>query len=358
MKQVYIHIGPPKTGTTTIQNSLFINRDTLLENGVYVPRTGSLVDKCHHHNLGYELIKDPRFIKSNGTWRDLSNELRKVDAKKIILSSENLIRCTDGNIRTIKEYLRDYETYIVFYVRRQDMRIQSQWAQGAKMPFRPDIDMPFPEWIYKNNYQINKSDYYEIYQQWKRIFGENILIRVLEKGQLQGTLFEDFLATVGVDNPQKYKTSEDKNVSPGIKTLSMILEYKRLLGPKIDERKLARILHVIKEYGEEKGWNNEKWSFLTREIYDKIMSRYEESNKKLAMEYFHRDQLFFEPFEEKNGIRSTVDFTPAELLELNTRIIESIYLQEIENAQRNHPSLTQFIARKTRGLFRRLGLSK
>jgi len=31
MKQVYIHIGPPKTGTTTIQNSLFINRDTLLE---------------------------------------------------------------------------------------------------------------------------------------------------------------------------------------------------------------------------------------------------------------------------------------------------------------------------------------
>ena len=115
---------------------------------------------------------------------------------------------------------------------------------------------------------------------------------------------------------------------------------------------------MIKKFGVEKGWNNEKWNFLTREIYDKIMSRYEESNRKLAMEYFHRDQLFFEPFEEKNVIRPIVDFAPAEVLELNTRIVEGIYQQEVENNQQNHPSVKKLISRKTRSLFRQLGLAK
>ena len=358
MKQLYIHIGPPKTGTTTIQHSLYLNREKLLENGVYIPHTGSLVDKAHHYNLGWELIGEKKFNKSKGTWSDLLVELRKVEASKIILSSEGFIRCTDENIRKMKEYLSDYETFIVFYVRRQDKKIQSQWAQGAKSPFRSDVDITFLDWIQNNDHQFIFSDYYEIYQQWKRVFKDNILIRVVEKGQLQGTLFEDFLTTIGVENPEQYKTSNDMNVSPGIKTLSIILEYKRMLGPKIDERKLARILRVIKEYGEEIGWNDEKWSFLTREMYDKIMSRYEESNRKLAKEYFHRDQLFYESFEEKNVIRPIVDFSPAEVLELNTRIIEEVYQQEIENNLQNNQSIMLYLLQKTRGLLRRLGLSK
>ncbi|MGD9900810.1 MAG: hypothetical protein AB7T22_16920 [Calditrichaceae bacterium] len=358
MKQVYIHIGPPKTGTTTIQHSLFLNRDKLLQNGVYIPHTGSLVDKAHHYNLGWELIGEKKFNKSKGTWGDLLDELRKVEVSKIILSSEGFIRCTDDNIRTMKEYLSDYETFIVFYVRRQDKKIQSQWAQGAKSPYRPDVDITFLDWIENNIYQFSFSDYYEIYHQWKRVFGDNILIRVVEKGQLQGTLFEDFLTTIGVENPQQYQTSNDMNVSPGIKTLSMILEYKRLLGTKIDEKKLLRIIRVIKDYGEENGWNDEKWSFLTREMYDKIMSQYEESNRKLALEYFQRDQLFFEPFEEKNVIRPIIDFPPVEVLGLNTRIIESIYLHESSNRQQNRPSLKRYLIQKTKSLIKRIGFFK
>lgn len=37
MRQCLIHLGFPKTGTTSIQESLFLNRDYLRENGVYYP---------------------------------------------------------------------------------------------------------------------------------------------------------------------------------------------------------------------------------------------------------------------------------------------------------------------------------
>lgn len=324
MKQVYIHIGPPKTGTTTIQHSLHKNRDKLIENGVYVPRTGSMPDKAHHHNLGWELIKAEKFNQSYGTWRGLLEEISKIEASKIVLSSEGFIRCTDDNIRAIKDYLQDYDIYIVFYARRQDKKIQSQWAQGAKTHERLDVIMPFPDWIEKNNYQFLFSDYYQIYQQWDRVFKGHVLIRVFEEGQLCGTLFEDFLTTIGVENPPQYPTSGDMNVSLGLKTLAVIMDYKASLVSRIDNLKLRRIIRSIKEFGTKKGWNAEKWSFISRETYDRIMCHYADNNRKLAQEYFHRDELFLEPFVEKTAIYTIDDIPTRDMLELNTFIIEKI----------------------------------
>lgn len=45
MQQIYIHIAPHKTGTTSIQKSLIVNRDSLFHSGYFIPRAGSLFKK-------------------------------------------------------------------------------------------------------------------------------------------------------------------------------------------------------------------------------------------------------------------------------------------------------------------------
>ncbi len=51
-KQLIIHAGFPKTGTTSLQEALSANRQILLANGIYYPHAGDhyphMGDKAHH----------------------------------------------------------------------------------------------------------------------------------------------------------------------------------------------------------------------------------------------------------------------------------------------------------------------
>lgn len=61
-KSIYIHIGPHKTGTTTLQFSLFLNKDKLKKNGILYPDSGIISAKLPgHHNLAWEILGDKRF---------------------------------------------------------------------------------------------------------------------------------------------------------------------------------------------------------------------------------------------------------------------------------------------------------
>lgn len=286
------------------------------------------MDQTGHHNLAWELLGSRKFKRSFGTWKSLLREINKNDPQKIILSAEAFSRLENDGILRLRKILSDFEVFIVLYARRQDKKIQSHWSEGIKSPTTLKKNDTFLNWIRENNYQYRNSDYYELYQRWKNVFGNNILIRVLEKGQLQGTLFQDFMLTIGEDNPRQYVTPKDKNVSPGIKTLIVMQAYKNMLKDKVNSKTMTQLFSEINNFADLQGWNQQKLNLATREIFDRVMSHYEVSNKKLALEYFNRDKLFFEPFEESSMTFSINDFTPNELLELNVHLIQNINFNE------------------------------
>lgn len=81
MKQLLIHIGTHKTGTTAIQNALRANRKLLAQNG------------CAYVDEAYELsrrLKEPglagsEFVAVKKTFNDLVN---RVSGNRVIFSSE------------------------------------------------------------------------------------------------------------------------------------------------------------------------------------------------------------------------------------------------------------------------------
>ncbi len=88
MKYVYFHIGPPKTGSTSIQRALKENQKKIKK--FYIPKTGiTTVDLINHANLAFDILGDTRFEKKFGDVNDLVTEIKDID-QNILISSEDL----------------------------------------------------------------------------------------------------------------------------------------------------------------------------------------------------------------------------------------------------------------------------
>jgi len=86
--KVILHAGPHKTGTTALQ-SFFSEHHQLLEaHGIHYPRAGRVYGG--HHNLAWEILLDARFVRGNGGWAELLQELAPLQGqRRILLSSED-----------------------------------------------------------------------------------------------------------------------------------------------------------------------------------------------------------------------------------------------------------------------------
>ncbi|MGI8578638.1 MAG: hypothetical protein ACR2KG_12175 [Nocardioidaceae bacterium] len=141
MKRLVVHVGPPKTATTYIQQALYSNAALLAAYGVYLPQTGRLElspeSVCHHH-LAWELMGSPRFRQEIGGWGALAAELASIDADTVLVSSELL---SPGTLfpRGIGEALQQRllsigcPVTVLYVVRDQLSSMNSAYGQEVKL---------------------------------------------------------------------------------------------------------------------------------------------------------------------------------------------------------------------------------
>lgn len=337
-KTIYLHIGPHKTGTTTIQEGLFINIDRLLSNGILVPEKGrSYYRNAAQHNLAWELTQDANYKSSLGCWTDLLTEIDNSPAESVILSSEVFSLLMEDHIRRISTYLSSYNTVIVTYLRRQDLIIQSIWSEIIKRGTNTALPADFLTWFENSNWDFYNLDYAEYLGRWAGIFGkQNLRVGILEKSQLNGNLFQDFLMRCNVQSPAKYKMPVDSNVSPGVKTLTLIHALKNKLSGKMSSELSEAFYSIVREYAEQAGWNTTRVNFINNEIFQKIADHYQKSNSSVAQDYFKRDNLFLEPYAEKSTTSYQIgDFKPEEILDMSVYVFSEL----LSSGDKSEPEL-------------------
>ena len=89
MREIFIHIGPHKTGTKSLQSFLRENLD-IIQTQYHVPITSAISkDNINHANLFWELSepKDIRFNNNIGNYDQLLTEIKN-SSKNVLLSSE------------------------------------------------------------------------------------------------------------------------------------------------------------------------------------------------------------------------------------------------------------------------------
>jgi hypothetical protein len=129
--KVFLHVGAPKTGTTYLQDRLFLNRATLARHGIKYP-TGYRED-MFLAALDLTGIKWPDFSeKAAGEWDALVRRTRLATGT-VVLSHEVLAVAKPGRIRKAAADLADSELHVVLTARDIARQLTADWQEGVKM---------------------------------------------------------------------------------------------------------------------------------------------------------------------------------------------------------------------------------
>ncbi len=207
-KSLILHIGTEKTGTTSIQDFLALNRAQLKQQGILYPE--SLGQRNHIKLAAYASHKTWQSLSKPLTYGEsdhesfsqllkqkLQEELALQPEGCAIVSNEHLhSRLQDASqINSIKTLLEQFfhPITVLVYFRRQDLMSFSQYSTALKAGFAEA--MPFK--LAKNPYYY---DFFRIYQNWSNAFGRHqIKVRFFAKEHWQnGNLLEDFCLHSGI----------------------------------------------------------------------------------------------------------------------------------------------------------------
>ena len=130
----YIHIGPHKTGTSSIQWFLKENRAELLKYGYFVPESGA--NHGAHHAIARKLCGQELRDHQQSAGANFARALDETPSEAVIVSSEAL-----GGLLRNRDYAKAFFTRIrelnlepklVLFARNQSQRINSSYSSVVK----------------------------------------------------------------------------------------------------------------------------------------------------------------------------------------------------------------------------------
>lgn len=136
-----IHIGPAKTGTTSLQSAFHHNREAIAEHGVHYVGKGRQL-----WFAGLDAVRQsPNVARpTNGTWARTVEEVQASTADRLVLSSEFFAYADDFAVRAITDALGADRTHVVITFRPLADMLSSSWWQyvqsGARIPYDAWLD--------------------------------------------------------------------------------------------------------------------------------------------------------------------------------------------------------------------------
>lgn len=180
-----VHIGAPKTGTTSVQGSFAAVRERLPELGVLYPGT----DTKHKRET------DQLLDGGGAALERLRGELQAHPDHRVVLSAEKLSTQLQPQVRAVRELVGD-EAHIVLTLRSMGDFLTSLWQQRIKNGEVSDLD----EWLRRRLERIDdysflrRDDGLDVASRWAQEFGrDRVTVIVLERSS-PGRLFEVFEA--------------------------------------------------------------------------------------------------------------------------------------------------------------------
>lgn len=331
-----VHVGTGKTGTTSVQHFMNLNRHVLAESGFLYPTTPG---KSRHakftlfltpddeldsqpvwHRLGFE---DPGRFRRRFR-RQLLDEIAESGLPRVVLSEETIFKSSMGTLKHLRRFSRRHarSLRIVVYLRRQDDHLVSRYQQSVKAGHvrrlsDPELLRDFsPVYDYAGRLALLE----EVLEP------DQVVVRRFERDAfLGGSLFGDFLSAVGAGaSLETVPPPEERNVSLDADAVEFLrlfnLHRVREEGARagmIDNRRIRLILAA-----ESQG----PTLTLPEPMLEEFMARWEPGNREVARRYLgDEDGVLF------RNQRRTSGTTTCDELPVN-RIAEFIDLLELPQA--------------------------
>ncbi len=136
-----LHIGPPKTGTTTVQAAFHAVAAKLASQGVHY------AGRSRHPRRAVFAVTGRRWVGGEpppiSEWTDLVHEIRSAASPRIVISSEALAQADDAQIRRIVEDLGGDRVHVVLTLRSLARILPSSWQQSVQT----GSDIRYDDWL-------------------------------------------------------------------------------------------------------------------------------------------------------------------------------------------------------------------
>lgn len=150
--EVFVHIGPPKTGTTYLQAVLWRNRERLASQGLLVPGPSPV---SQFHAVVDLLDDDPTELgadRAAAAWERLVQQVRDWEGS-VVVSHENLARAGPAAVERARTGLAGARVHVVTTVRAPHAVAPAAWQERLKNrgrqtwpEFITELTGPSPFW--------------------------------------------------------------------------------------------------------------------------------------------------------------------------------------------------------------------
>lgn len=309
MKTLYLHIGTPKTATTSIQMFCVVNQELLHTKGysypvldfkyphVMIRRNGHfLVGRLNYPN-GEENVELEEELWARGL-KLVHTEFEKYS--NVILSDENIWHSSMGDKYAFWERLKKdaeeqgYRIKVVVYLRRQDGMAISWLSQQVKEAWNHSSYMKWTS--FKKRPRNIMLDYYSLLEKIAQVTGrENIIVRAFERSKFKGngnTIFSDFLEAIGLEYTDEYKIEEEEANKSLTGNSQEIMRIVNSVLP--DDVKIRALMRRAAHRCEELKDVDNSFTMFTKEELEEFMERYREGNDRIAKEYLGQEETLFD----------------------------------------------------------------
>lgn len=187
VRRIYLHIGIPKTGTTSLQRYLWSHRQGLARNGCLYPESCLWGDKSHHKL--FFAISGYTGAGGQSSWEEtansLHNEIKASAAEEVLISSELL-----ANYRRPEAYRRLWslidgtaeDAYVMVGLRNLHSLYLSNYFQRVRDP-RVALSISMQTWIQQRKVLQELESSLE----WGHEFSASVGTRVWSRYEVQSS---------------------------------------------------------------------------------------------------------------------------------------------------------------------------
>ena len=342
MKELYIHIGQAKTGTSMIQAFLALNRDLLNKKGLYYPlfREELVVrDKnCAMNGNAYGMWEldrpfDQMSKEQIEYMRQINTWFREND--RVLISEEGLWVCSAAfykNCLSLLDERTEFRLKIIVYLRRQDQRLESLWNQCVKAGTYSRSCMEFCE-----DRSGAEQDYYSQLKMIADVIGkENMIVKVYDSGcfSVGNDLLEDFMSVFGFEDLSEFQIPKYQvNPSFGKDMIEIAQVTNTIPDIQILDNEFRKIKKELTQFRQSADTVMHAPSFLTYEERKRILDKCSEGNRKIGQEYFGIEKSPFPDLEQSDknmsggGISKELVYFLFSLIVKQAKEIETLHWQ-------------------------------
>jgi len=295
--KLVLHIGWPKTGTSSIQAFCRANQRELRNNGILYPK--SYLQGVGHHIFPTALMRDDqrrgrRDLRDTGELdigtiaRTIREEAEKyANTHTIVISSERFMTLYEDQIESIRNAFTDFEIQVVFYLRRQDLFAQSIYAQNLRVLRVVEASEILRHRILHYRDQL---------EPWEACFDvSNLTLVPFEKSQWQDGLERDFLRRLGLPHDDRYKVKKPANERLSWAALEYLNEY---LKPEFGSKRYWLAITLLDKYSRRYPGEKSQDSPYSPETRLNLLADFSSDNDYLSKTYNDSAPLFLEPLPE------------------------------------------------------------